>query len=479
VIEHLASEAPAEFALVADRFAELPLPCVRGLLAGVLSSANAGTAFSWGPVLALCREIAVAAASSQGTGSEQADLAPEVWVCRTILDLLRSGLAPKAGSIPADLRERVWCALEPLTRHWDPLTGDGAAEDGDLFHPAYRAVRSHAAIVTIEYVQWVRRSAERNVDAAGGRGGRGLDDTPEARRVFERHLDPELERSPTVRAAYGSQFPWLIQLDRAWAESAVPRLFPADKAESALCSAAWRTYLRRTAGYDIALPVLREQYARAIATLDAESGTDEDDPARSLADHILGYYFRGLSDIEDPADLASLFATQAGPALRAYSIQSIARGLARASEPPAPERVARLQRLWETWFADARLHPQEHQAELAAFGWWFAGQWPPAAWSVAQLTQVVALTPAVDARHGVVERLAEMAAEYPRETAECLNLIAAGLTPDVMFTVDRADVRKVLKAGLSADDRTRSLATETINRLAAYGWPEFLELLRP
>jgi hypothetical protein len=44
--------------------------------------------------------------------------------------------------------------------------------------------------------------------------------------------------------------------------------------------------------------------------------------------------------------------------------------------------------------------------------------------------------------------------------------------------VDREAVRRVVEVGLAADENTRKLTTETINRLSACGWPDLLALLR-
>jgi hypothetical protein len=475
LIENLAIEEPAAFSLAADSFGGAPLACARGLLSGLLSAANSGNAFSWGPVLSLCRQIVVCAMAAEPPSKDSPHNDPQVWTCRTVLDLLHHGISAKPGEIPADLRDQVWGVLEPLTLHWDPVPGASDAGDRDLFNRANTSVRSHAALLVVQYVGWVRRVLERQ---PGGveRLARGFDETPEAREVFDRHLDLQGERSEIVRAAYGAQFPWLIQIDATWAASAAPKLFPAGEADRALKSAAWRTYLRRTIGYDIALPVLREQYVQALEALGPGAGGDEDDPSRQLADHVLGFHFRGLIGSED--QLLALLSTRAGPVLRGYVVENIARGLLRYTEAPSAEGLSRRQRLWETWFQQARLRPLEHRPELASFGWWVPVEWLPAQWMLGHLTEVLRLVGKIEAQHGVVERLAELAPAFPGETAEAFDAFIEGLGPDSRLGGVLEDVRKILQSGLGASDRARELTTETIHRLSAHGWPEFLDLLQ-
>jgi hypothetical protein len=474
LIENLAIEEPAAFALAADSFGGAPLACARGLLSGLLSAANSGHAFSWGPVLSLCRQIVVSAVAAEPLSNDSPQNDPQVWTCRTVLDLLHHGISAKPGEIPADLRDQVWGVLEPLTHHWDPVAGASDASDRDLFNHANTSVRSHAAMLAIQYVGWVRRVLERQ---PGGveRLARGFNETPEAREVFDRHLDLQWERSEIVRAAYGAQFPWLIQIDAAWAASAVPKLFPAGEADRSLHSAAWRTYLRRTIGYDIALPLLREQYVQALEALGPGDGRDEGDSPRRLADHVLGFHFRGLIGSED--QLVTVLSTRAGPVLRGYVVENIARDLLRFTEAPSGAGLSRRQRLWETWFQQARLRPQEHRPELASFGWWVSVEWLPAAWMLRQLTEVLRLVGKSEAQHGIVERLAELATVYPGETAEAFHAFVTGFGPDSRLGGVVEDVRKILQSGLGAGDRTRKLTTETIHRLSAHGWPEFLNLL--
>ena len=112
--------------------------------------------------------------------------------------------------------------------------------------------------------------AERGLGAAGG--FRGWESLPEVQEILNRHLDRSLDPSLSVRAVYGQWFPQLVRIDKEWAASIVPRLFP-DNEELGVCfDAAWDAYVIFNRTWMDVFPVLVGSYRTAVARLGDDSG---------------------------------------------------------------------------------------------------------------------------------------------------------------------------------------------------------------
>ena len=109
--------------------------------------------------------------------------------------------------------------------------------------------------------------------------------------------------------------------------------------------------------------------------------------------------------------------------------------------------------------------------------WWVSIQWFPPEWVLAQLALVLRLVGTIAAEHRVLKRLAELAPAFPGEAVECFHALISGHAADPRLAGAQEEVRRIVTSGVAGNERTRNLAIETVHRLSAYGWPEYLSLL--
>jgi hypothetical protein len=178
--------------------------------------------------------------------------------------------------------------------------------------------------------------------------------------------------------------------------------------------------------------------------------------------------------------------TKASDALCGHAFSTEGRRFYNTKETIPAKILGRMEALWERRLADAQtnMSPASHAAELAAFGWWFASAKFDDTWALDQLTQVLEITPskivslmrAVDRL--VVERLAILAKDKPRQAMECLRLMIEGDTEGWRVRSWREHVRTILATAIQNPDvETRQAAENLVHRLGARGYFEFRDLL--
>lgn len=129
------------------------------------------------------------------------------------------------------------------------------------------AVRRAVIAAVVDHAKWIW-SAHIAGDSGADGPWRGLGSVPDIRDVLAAHLDPAVDRAPTVRAVYGVLLPWLALLDPAWVSTNVPRLFPDDSAQSDLRDAAWEAYVVWNKPTSATVDLLGEEYRRAVQRID-------------------------------------------------------------------------------------------------------------------------------------------------------------------------------------------------------------------
>jgi hypothetical protein len=160
----------------------------------------------------------------------------------------------------------------------------------------FNTVQGKAVNAVVAYAPWVRRQ----LDRLDPRPPSTFDAMPEVRLVLDDHLDVQREPSLAIRSCYGRHFPWLQFLNRAWAQTAVPRIFPADEQYVQYRRAAWDTYLLFWSAYDDGLTLLEPEYLRAIRELPTAEQTKKraHTPRRHHAEHLMAYCWRGKLAID-------------------------------------------------------------------------------------------------------------------------------------------------------------------------------------
>jgi hypothetical protein len=273
---------------------------------------------------------------------------------------------------------------------------------------------------------------------------------------------------------YGQWFPWLVLLDLDWAVANAGRIFPSEGAAIDYWYAAWNTYLKFNPPYNNIAAVLSTQYAAAVSKLDTVQKEQKEggEAARELAQHVVVLYGRG--QLEGSSLLGDFFA-HAPDWLRAAAISHIGWSLGQGGEIPT-DVIQRFESLWEQRRATGEAAPENAKEELEAFGSWAYSKLFPGAWFLAELERVLRAVRDLDRDHTVMERLVDLANEWPHETVRVAHLMVefdVGWGPSGW----ESELEQILKVALaSGNPEARKEALSLIDLLGRKGFLSFREL---
>ena len=478
-LTQVVAENPEPYAVSAERFRGLDPTYVRAIVRGLHEALQKKTTFEWEAVLELCGWV-VAQPHELTDRSEDDDVDPHWgWARRAIADLLGAGLAADGKALKPEVRPTVWGILEPLTHDPDPTPEDEAPTEGRELDPptlAINTTRGAAMHTVIRYALWARRESDKRAnDQARSRGG--FDEMPEVREVLDQHLDRARDPSLAIRSVYGQLFPWLVTLDREWAEAHLDDIFPDSEDQRPLWSAAWDAYVTFCPVYDNVVEMLPDKYRLAASRLPADI---PDSRANSLAveryaEHLMTLYWRGVLELED--ETMTLFFARAGDTIRAHAVSFIGRSAEASKEPIQAEVAVRLQSLWRWRLGTALEDPDRHRQELGAFASWFVSRQFDLDWSLDQLLTSMEAASNIEAEHLTLEALAAVAAERPHKAVRALSLFLDTEHGD-WLPLSRGEFGRILTSALdSGDGEARTLAKEVVSRLVTRGFFEYQELL--
>jgi hypothetical protein len=118
-------------------------------------------------------------------------------------------------------------------------------------------------------------------------------------------------------------------------------------------------------------------------------------------------------------------------------------------------------------------------SELSAFGSWFISDKFDITWSLQQLYHALQMVGETDPDHSVVEKLAKIAPQFPRESIQCLELLIKGDKNGWKVDLWRESARVVISAALqSSDAHTKTLAGNLVNFLMSRGRYDFRDILQ-
>jgi hypothetical protein len=473
---------PERFASEASRFRALHPTYVRSVLEGFTQALGAQRAFAWAPVLGVCRWVVNEPREFPGGGTDKARHHDEdrdwSWTRKTIARMVSSACEKKEGGLSIELRGQVWEIVQSLTEDPEPTPEYEAQYGGTNMDPptlSINTVRGEAMEGVVQYALWVRRHL---VEGAGGeeRAKRGFAEMPEVREVLDRHLDPSVDFSPAIRSVYGKFLPWLTLLDREWVMANLARIFPEHPAHAALRDAAWETYIVFSQPYNDTFAVLCEEYERAVERLGTRGASAHrtGDPEEHLAEHLIVFYWRGRTGLDDPP--LTRFYAIAEERLRRHVIEFIGRSLGN-TESELEEEVRPL--LHQFWTRRCEAAQQSGAyGELVPFGWWFSSGKLDEGWAIEQLLAVLRVTKRVEPDFLVLERFEELVRRRPQQVMECLRHMVEGSRESWEVLGWREHLEKILRSALQGpDEKARKTAVELINLLVARGHMGFRDLI--
>lgn len=486
ILEKVVTKDPQRFAIQAFEFTTTHPTYVRALLSGLREGLEQKKKFTWESVLELCSWIVNQPITISDHRFHGWDADPDWrWTRKSIARLLDVGFRPTQGEIPFRYREQVWPILFSLSEDTDP-TPETEKQDFSLgFDAATLAinrVRPLAMQAVIQYALWTRRNLDKQ--NAGESSGTGFEhnsfhDLPEVKDVLEHHLDSSKDPSQAVRAVYGRLFPVLVFLDANWAKSNAEKIFPISDKEQSYFAAAWDAFIAFNRPHVHTYSVLKTQYKHAIHIIGSRTGQKAGiwiNPDAKLAEHLIMLYSWGQINSED--DLLREFWTNAPDGLQAHAISYIGEALKNTDDSVEAGIIKRLQTLWDTLFTSWEKDIPNHKIGLSSFGWWFVSGKFDSKWALVRLLKILQLGVKIEPNHLVIQKLAELSIEFPRETIQCLNAIVRHDFEDVSWIIhgENKSIRQILEVCLQ-NSAARADAKKLINYLGSRGFLEFRDLL--
>jgi hypothetical protein len=477
----LVTANPGAFAKKAASFRQLHPIYVRAFLSGIHNAATQSKSFDWRPVLSLSRWALQQSKKALDLGAESTDQ-DKTWLeaKSTVSRLLRAGFKEGDAEIPFTLRSTAWKLLKPFTDDPQPTPEDEERQgtDRDFGTYAINTVRGEAMHTVMHYALWVQRHLKKEPDGEG-RVARGFEEMPEVRKTLEHHLDPKHDPSLAVRSVYGQWLPNLITLDENWITKNLPKIFPADEASRDLLYAAWEAYIRSWGVYNNIFEVLREEYGRAIERIGEEktSGRHSHTLDQRLAQHLMLAYSYGKLDLDDPEGLLAHFYAKAPDSLCGHALWYVGYSFHELKEEVHPAVLQRFQALWQKRLSVARSTPEAHVKEMTAFGNLFYSQKFDDAWAITELNKALEISKWAEPSLFVVQRLADLAGDYPETAIKCLSRMVEGAKEDWELSSWGLSIRTIITAARRSDEDTNRAAVELVHRLGARGHTEFLDLL--
>lgn len=465
MLEAVVANRPAEFLNARGLFQNGSVHYVSAVLAGLSQAVRDETSIDWTATIDLMSWVA----------AQRSDDSERRHARQRCIWLLSEGL--RDDLVDIRLRKAVWTIIDAMADDADPTPEKDSRHEGDPSSLSINTVRGTALRAVVTYSLWVYRSEMGTAEARPG--AFGMDRIPEVRAKLERHLDPVIDPSPTVRSVYGEWFPHLALLDPDWARTNEKSIFSDDQPE--LRDAAWETYLRRCHVYNLPFELLRDQYLAALNRLD-ETGKRDLSTRESiggfLGEHLVILAGRGLVAWSDDDALLRRFFENARPDDAARAITLVARDLSDEETDASDEAVERYRRLAEDLLGLLRKSGRERMGHLKSLGWWIAsGRFDPE-WTLDRLARLLELAGAAEPSFEVIDSLVEISKSHPAEAFEVLRTwVNIDGSDGSVFHGGNEPARAILREAL-AHPPTEVDARSFIDRLLATGHLSFRDLLQ-
>ena len=459
---------PQRFAADALLFKGLDPTYVRSLLDGFRSSLKEHKKQDWNNIIDLCLWIVEQPRTIEGrkVKGDRLDADPDWgWTRKTIANLLEGGFSKGEASIPFDFREKVWTILRILLQDPEP---DASMEDSDPLTLSINTVRGQSMHTLVRYALWIRRTWEEQRQFS--KVENGFQEMPEVKEALESHLE---EKSLAIRAVYGQWLPWLHLLDRTWVSKNLSIILPPQKNRMDSWEAAWKTYICYVDAYDEMLPVLRDEYLRAIDRIEEE--TDKrNDMETSLSGHICVFTSRGKINLEDDQNIFTKFWGQAPPMLRTIATESFGRMLYNTEQAIEEKTQKRFQQIWD--YCEKKASPGK--TELASFGWWFASGKMPNDWAFKKIISIIEACHEIEADSFIIEHLLKVCRDFPEDSVKLIELMIEYDAEGWRVRVSSDQIRSIIQNALQSKNEAAVRAAKAfVNKLASWGHDQFNDLV--
>jgi len=476
-LEAVVAKNPNRFANSLTSFRNEDPTYARSIVRGFEQAAKAESKIEWESIVDFLYWIAEQPRNKVFESTSKLDRDPHWgWARKAVVDLLSIGF--DRNLIDIELRERVWEIVAIIAEDPDPETEDSARSTMEPMTWSINTTRGEALHAVVRYSLWVYREANLEASAQREAGRFEFNVIPEVRECLERHLDPDVDPSPAIRAVFGHWFPWLQLLDGDWTAEKVESIFPSNC--RALQKAAWHAYLAGPA-FDAPFCTLREQYKIAVNGLNQDYKAQEDWLRRTgenLGRHLMVMVGRGLVVWNDGDGLLPRFFDNASTSNASHAIAYVGRALERKSSSISATELKRFRQLWESLASHVLDSPSERHPMLKPFGWWFASGRFDLDWSFEQIGRVIEGAEGIDPDFLVMERIAELAVERPAQSLVVFKALVKQEKRGRSIMGRNDFARSVLRAGLD-EAETKAEAESLIHELGSRGNFQFRDLLRP
>jgi hypothetical protein len=452
-----------------EQFIGLDPTFVREVIAGLTDAAKNNKALKWESVLSLAAWAVSQPREIAGRSRSGMDDDPHWgWTRSQIGRLLQQGFMKRETQIPSEHRSLVWNVILPITE--DPDPDESKEESNDPLSTAINSTRGVAFEAALAYGAWVRGGhfGPSSVE------GEPFHDMPELRALLVRHLDPEVDSSPAVRAVYGQNLFYIYRLERRWIVDHLDQLFPAMFPR--LADAAWQTYF--VYGRRFSKAIIRDlhpQYELAVDSLGAAEPLYRDYPSQ-LGLHLLYQYLDADEELS-PNSLLDRFFRNANVDTRTRIVSFIPRCVDEFVERGEEAPIERAEAFW-SW----RVATSDDGADLRGFGLWMPNDRFNPVWRLTQLKLAIDRGGVPLHEHAVIGALPPLAASHPALVLDSIAALiqqAGSYTQIYRFTY-RGEIEAILRdALLSAEEGVRTTARELVNTLIAKGFTKLLALLEP
>lgn len=357
--------------------------------------------------------------------------------------------------------------LLQLSRDSDPTPEHEEKYGGDNMDPATLSLNSTRGVAIhalIRFALWAKRN----------KTGAGFIES--IYNEFEWHLDPTNDPSLAVRSVFGQELPWVWIPNKQWIEKNIDHIFTDDERGDS----AWNAYISFNQAYSDILPILEHVFKKKIKKLTVPSKDSKElkEYQARIADHLMIYYWNGYLFLEKNG-LLDLFFKTAPVKYRSEAINYIGFELRRIEVQPEKDILDRLKKLWESRLKDVLTNPNQGTEELEEFGSWFSSGAFEIEWAIDNLQKVLQVTHLASPDFMVLEKLSEIAEEFPLKTIQCLKELIIGARERWSITSWRDEAFKIIEVAYNSNDSAaRKLAEEQANLLVAKGYHNFRDAIR-